>query len=171
MSPINEVNDTNSKENGSSSSKRTKNKKKGRLHLSVRLIIVAMIIALLFLLNWDGLHFGGRLGDLLSGESQDTQNAQGTTNADVANTTSESKDNSIDASLIQLVVIVRGEQIFIQDTAGEKEVTLSGLVEILTSLGSGIVSIQDDGAILKVYNEVVAAVDTAKLQIIETTKP
>lgn len=151
-------------------------KKKRKIRLGYRWILIAMILALLFLLQWNGLHFGG---------SPDSGRSDGDTNQSISASNVQSNDNNttdetntVETSLnsdeetrnMSYLIAVRGESIFAGQEESLQEVSLDDLKAELSKLKDVVVTIRDEGAINKVYEQVVALVDSFDLEIIETAK-
>jgi len=138
--------------------KSKKRKKRSKIQLSFRIIIIAMILALLFLLNWDGLHFGGKIGELMGESQQEESSSSDKDSAESDSTTNSTSNSTADTEIQENVntydVIIREDKIIVFDQGKEVEVDQAELTEQLKILTNETVVLQDDGALNKVYEEV-----------------
>lgn len=146
--------------NDSIEEKKVEHKKKNKkLHLRYRWIFIAMLIALLFLLNWDGLNFGGGKGTTENGAADGVD-------SDTNSIVSTEKDEMNSGYTIS----IQGELIYSGYNKKLEEITMEELKIELSELEPQIVTIRDEGAVNRIYNQVVELVDSFHLDKVETTK-
>jgi len=139
-----------------------KEDKKKRTKIGFNSMIITMILALLAFLLIS--HF-----DLGNGQGVDTNpnsggNEEGTKESDMNTDSSElnkeNEENEETEITAALTVTVSGESIYLSDSKGESEITLSNLEEELKGLQQNqTVLLYDDGAINKTYTEVEQIID------------
>lgn len=154
-----ELNNKNDQRNNRKKHKRT-------IRIRYRWIFIAMLIALLFLLNWDGLNFG-------SGNGTDKNNSTGNNVYETEDLDGSSEDDgsieNAEENQNKYTISVQGEVILSGHGDVLEEISMDELKLQLSELDpQQIVTIRDKGAVNKIYVQVVDLVDSYNLEKIET---